>query len=1550
MPPVFKRGAANVEGRTAAINTQSPMTSEKPVGSLMGEANETDIGLEGVICKALLDTGSTVSTVSQGFYDEHLSHLQIHPLDDILHIETAGGSMLPYAGYIEADVTVPGLFEGDTSTILLVVPNTEYSKRVPVLLGTNLLRPIMDNCREKHGTQFRQKIAMSTPWWLTFRYLHVEDKAVSRANGRLALVKSAERFTVTIPANRRIMMTGFVSDEVPCRRLAMVHSTEKTVLPSGVEITPSLMNYKGDNSGEIAVEISNPTRNPVVIPPSGLLGELQEVTVVDSAEEIVTETDKNLLDVEVETLANTAKDDGPEMSAKEIFFKRFNLDTTGLTADQPERVYSLLWDYQDIFSAHDLDIGHTDTVKHRIDLNDETPFKQRHRRIPPSMYDEVKDHLQQLLKGGIIRESNSPFSSAIVLVRKKKTGKLRMCVDFRQLNNRTIKDSYALPRIDEILDHLKGATYFTSLDMRSGYYQVELEPEHQERTAFTVGPLGFYECVRMPFGLTNAPATFQRLMERVMEEIHMKECVTFIDDVIVHGTDFDQHLERLEHVFQKIRKHNLKLNPEKCEFLKRKVVYCGHVVSDQGIETDPAKIAEVQQMEAPTNVEEVRRFIGLTGYYRKFVKDYAKIARPLTDLLMGPRKKKTKGKGRPAVSQQPPPEWRWGPEQQTAFETLKERLISPPILAYADFSLPFILHCDASQDGLGAVLCQNQDGQEKVIAYASRTLSRSERHYPVHKQEFLALKWAITEKFHDYLYGQDFTALTDNNPLTYVLTTAKLDAAGHRWLATLASYHFNIKYRPGHKNLDADALSRLPRRFDVQQDSEGNVELSTEVVGAVCSSLQHRPLVETFCLSAQPVIGEPFEEFNLGVRNWRIAQREDPTIRYFLQSVTNGTRPDVRKLPPGTETQQLLKNFGHLTVQRGVLYRKTKVDEQEKLRLVLPRKYRNMAIQGCHDDVGHLGRDRTLQLLRDRFYWPKMYAEVEDWIKRCERCVLRKTPTTQRAPLVNIKTSQPMELVCTDFLTLETSKGGYHHILVITDHFTRYAQAVPTRNMTAKTTAEAIWQNYLVHYGFPKKLHSDQGANFESRLVKELCKLAGVKKTRTTPYHAMGDGATERFNRTLLNMLGTLNPDEKPDWKAHISPLVHAYNATRHDSTARSPFFLMFGREPRLAVDLVLGVPEEEGQPTYCKYVEALRKRLQEAYKLATAEIEKAQSRQKRNYDRKVRGAVLEAGDRVLVEILAFEGKHKIADRWEPNPYIVLEQPCSAVPVFVVQREDESGPKRTLHRNHLLPIGSLPFSETDVDPEKEPKIKAPIPSTELEMDAASGEETESSDSEPDLALLEIADDDDDDNDVGSRKPATEHQPAGEEEIADIPEQQVDQMEHTDDEELTSDEELPQGAVHESASEAEEETSHEEEETFQEGEEETFQEGEEETFQEGEEEASEEEEEIQEDASQEEEEMQDLPKPEDMPADHESPVPTLRKSSRVKKKPAWFKSGDYVTKRCQERKTEGSAVNKDAPASDWEKRAQFLASLAKEDSLPMHVREDVCKTILQIISK
>lgn len=1268
---VFREGQPeDLRDRPHSLTEQGQLDGDC-TDELVGKSNEASITIEGQSTSALLDTGSSVSTVTQQFYETHLAHLELQQLDQLLRIECADGQHLPYQGYIQAEVEVPELGQGiKQSCLLLVVPTTTYGSSTPVLLGTNFLSALLREARAQLGDSSLQKTSVQS-WYLAFRCVSVRERQLSRRCNRLAVVRSAELEKVTVMPNEKTVIQGFLSRTQPyhqtCALLQPHYQAHKDL-----DLEPTLISYN-QGTKSVEVTVSNLTTQTVTLNPRAVLCEVQPVTI-------------------------TALDD-VSIREQDDILSQVSIDKEYLTADEQEVVHKLVKDHEAIFSKNEEDVGLYSGVKHIIHLHNEQPFKQRHRPIPPSMLDEVRSHLQQLLASGVIRYSHSPWSSNVVLARRK-DGRLRLCTDFRQLNSRTVHDAHALPRVEEILDCLAGSHYFSVLDMKSGYYQVEIEETHKERTAFTVGPLGFFEYNRLPFGLTNSPATYQRLMQDILGDYHMKICLIYLDDIIVFSRTFEEHVERLIKVFKRIEKAGLKLAPKKCRLFHERVVYVGHSVSKEGVGTDPAKIEVIRDWPTPRNADDVRRWLGFSGYYRKFVKDYAKIAAPLTALLPPTVKKKNRKKQDSAASKA----WKWGQAEENAFQQLKAILMSPPVLGYADFNKPFELHTDASTQGLGAVLYQEQGGKYRVIAYASRSLGKAEKNYPAHKLEFLALKWAVCEKFKDYLYGSSFTVHTDNNPLTYVLTSAKLDATGHRWLAALSAFNFNLKYKPGRKNVDADSLSRLPHDTSIAPPME---ELSQDIVYTICNAVGG-PVIETLCMSAEVVDmmedaeGHDLAEF--GVKDWRRTQEQDKVLGPWMSCVRKQQKP---KCTSGSAKENsMMKNFEHFKLLRGVLHRETYVDEQKKLQIVLPSSLMDQALRGLHNDIGHPGRDRTMTLVRDRFWWPGMAKQVEDWVKHCPRCLRRKAQGNT-APMVSITSSQPLELVCMDYLSIEASSGGFQSVLVITDHFTRYAVAVPTRNQTARTTAEVLFNSFIVHYGFPRRLHSDQGASFEGKVIKELCKLTNMVKSHTTTYHPMGNGMTERFNRTLLSMLGTLEKDEKRQWHKHVPALVHAYNCTTHESTGYTPYYLLFGREPRLPIDLVFGLEKGQNSKSYSSYISDLKQRLRDAYRVTTKVADKARKKQKMVYDAKIRGAVLQLGDRVLVRILAFQGKHKLSDRWAEDVYVVQSQPNPDIPVYVVCKEQDGSDQRTLHRNHLLPIGGEPV---DISVSCSPDVtKRPVP-------------------------------------------------------------------------------------------------------------------------------------------------------------------------------------------------------------------------------------------------
>ena len=444
----------------------------------------------------------------------------------------------------------------------------------------------------------------------------------------------------------------------------------------------------------------------------------------------------------------------------------------------------LLMEFHHIFCLEKNEMGCTDATEHVIELlpEQDEPFKERFRRIAPHEVEEVCQHIQEMLDGGAIQPSQSPWCNAVMLVQKK-DGTSRFCIDFRHLNARIKKDSYPIPKCPETMESLVRARYFSTMDLKSGFWQFKVSEDSRQYTAFTVGSMGVYEFLHMPYSLCNVAAKFQHLMQNCLGELNLAFAMVYLDDVIMYSEMLEDHLTRLQAIFDHFAHHGLKVKPSKCHFFKEEITYLGHEISAKGILPGQKGVKEIAQMGPPTTYTGVRKFIGAVGYFHHFIKNFARIAKPLNDLLgCGNGKLKNHPVSLTAAAEE-------------AFYMLKKKCAMAPVLAFADLKRPFLLETDASKYSLGTKLQQVQeDGKYHSVAYASHALCGSEANYHSSKLEFLALKWAVTQQFKEYLMYQPFTMQTDNNPLMYMLTTPNLDATGHRWVSALARFNFRLEY------------------------------------------------------------------------------------------------------------------------------------------------------------------------------------------------------------------------------------------------------------------------------------------------------------------------------------------------------------------------------------------------------------------------------------------------------------------------------------------------------------------------------------------------------------------------------------------------------------------------------------------------------------------------------------------------------------------------------------------------------------------------------------
>ncbi|CAG2217557.1 unnamed protein product [Mytilus edulis] len=679
---------------------------------------------------------------------------------------------------------------------------------------------------------------------------------------------------------------------------------------------------------------------------------------------------------------------------------------------------------------------------------------------------------------------------------------------------------------------------------------------------------------------------------------------------------------------------------------------------NEGIHTDPDKISAVQDFEIPTTVKKLKSFLGLAGYYRRFTQGFSKIAGPLHKLAQKftPHPRKLFGK-------------EWTTDCQTAFDTLKEHLVTAPILSYAKFDEPFILETDASMQGLGAVLSQYIDGQLRVVAYASRALRPNERNmdnYSSRKLELLALTWAITEKFRDYLLGSKFTVFTDNNPLCY-LQTSKLSAHEQRWLSKLAVFNFEVKYRQAKHNNNADALSRMHDKIELSKSEDVKNLLQTFAAGTV---VPNDLASDIQSVSRKSVYTE--EAFvtlpTLDRQEVKDLQERDTVVGKFIEIWNTKRKPlrsEQRKFDRPLVT--LLRQWDRIEVVDGLVYRVIIDPNQGQLKqLILPAVLRDKVLKNCHDKLGHQGIERTFCSIRIRCYWPGMFRHIKDYCKSCERCIVSKMPQPAIRPAMgHLIASRPLQILAIDFTVLEPAHGKENYLRKI-----------------RKQTLFVFLTEWFCVYGVPERLHSDQGRNFESDVICQLCKLYQISRSRTTPYHPEGNAQCERFNRTLHNLLKSLSPDKKKHWPKYLPELVFSYNVSQNSTTGYSPYYLLFGRSPKLPIDFLLGTNQtDETDQSLDEWIIAHQNRLRYAYEKAGEQTKDRAEYRKNKHDEQRFNPEICVSDKVYIRNRGVHGRNKIQDTWSSTVYRVVRLSENTVSV---EPNDGAGVSRTLNRRDVI--------------------------------------------------------------------------------------------------------------------------------------------------------------------------------------------------------------------------------------------------------------------------
>ena len=899
---------------------------------------------------------------------------------------------------------------------------------------------------------------------------------------------------------------------------------------------------------------------------------------------------------------------------------------------------------------------------HAIELKPGSePNKCKIYPLSPNEQKELDAFLDENLKSGRIKPSKSPMASPVFFI-KKKDGTLRLVQDYRKLNDMTIKNAYPLPLISDIISKLKKAKYFTKLDVRWGYNNVRIKDGDEWKAAFRTNR-GLYEPLVMFFGLTNSPATFQTMMNDLFVElIDEGVVIVYMDDILIFTETLDHHREIVTRVLQILADNNLFLKAEKCEFERLKIEYLGLIISQGQIEMDPVKIEGVAKWPEPKNVTNVQSFLGFTNFYRRFIEDYAKIARPLHDLT----KKNIV--------------WTWGEREADAFLALKHKVTSAPILTFPDDHKPYKVEADSSNYATGAVLSQmGNDGKWHPVAYLSKSLNSVERNYEIHDKELLAIIRALEEWRH-YLEGAEhkFEIWTDHKNLEYFKTTKKLNRRQARWSLYLSRFDFALYHRPGKSSGKPDALSRRSDHGKGESDNE-NVTLLKPEYFQIQALRQGHVLLE----GAET-------DLLRQIRNAKVF--DEQVVKAVKQLKTSSSKK--------IEGQEWEEEQG-LILYRGKVY----VPQDADLRRQI------IAVHHDSPVAGHPGKWKTIELVSRNYWWPGLSRQVALYTKTCDRCNQTKVlPAKPRGKLTPTQIPKDIwQTISVDLITGLPSSHGYNAIMVVVDRLSKLIHVVPTTdNVTSYGVARLYRDNVWKHHGLPEEIISDRGSIFISLFMKELNSILGIKTSASTAYHPQTDGQTERVNQEVEQYLRLFVNHRQDDWAEWLALAEFTYNNRIQSSTRQTPFMLNNGRHPRMGTE-PFRKSKVDGVDQFVDKMTLMRQE-------ATSALHKAADDMAKFYDRTHGQAPsYQVGDKVWLDgkDLRTNRPNKKLDDRRYGPFTVIEVigPNS----YKLGLPASMAVHPVFHTVKLSPYTPDPFPTRDQFPRPAPLIEGDNPEWDVEF-------------------------------------------------------------------------------------------------------------------------------------------------------------------------------------------------------------------------------------------
>ena len=903
-----------------------------------------------------------------------------------------------------------------------------------------------------------------------------------------------------------------------------------------------------------------------------------------------------------------------EIEKEELLIKNLEkLRLEHINEIEKNKIFTLCHEYKDIFYCDQLPLTFTNDVKHFIRTKNEDPIYIKPYRQAPVQSEEIKRQVEKLLTDNVIQESYSPWSAPVHLVPKKMDAsgevKYRMVVDYRRLNEITIDDKYPLPNITDLFDKLGKSTYFTTLDLASGYHQIEINESDRQKTAFST-QTGHFEFLRMPFGLKTAPATFQRTMDNVLRGLQGIHCMVYLDDIIIFSPSLEEHIKSLRIVFDRLRRTNLKVQLDKSEFLRKEVLYLGHMITKDGLKPNDDKIKAVLDFPLPKTTKEIKSFLGLIGYYRRFIRDFARITQPLTACL---KKRNTLIIDEKYIE---------------AFQKCKELLTNAPLLQYPDYDKPFILTTDASALALGAVLSQGPIGSDRPIAYASRTLSDTEVRYSTIERELLGILWAV-KHFRPYLYGRKFIIYTDHRPLAWLYSLKEPNSKLTRWRLRLQEYDFEVIYKKGKQNTNADALSRIKinaielddnaslvvnvdekesrlqehlcdvtkeivklstrhssdeSRTITISDSEATISASSRDLSEKeypIPSITSSSATETVHSNVQcdtsgiPILHEAIDTKpnQILVFTWQkndlhvkdLSRPKEKILEVFLplnnlelvkQFLKEYIRPKIKYFIY-FENPQHRRDFANIII---ALFKKDTINIKECTERVVfienEGEQKSIILKYHQGKTCHRGIKETMTRIKRNYFWHNMQETISAVINACESCRKMKYDRKPIKPVLQLTQTQdaPFQEVFIDIFSIE---GKYY--LTIVDAFSKLGQAIEISNRSTPEVVRALIK-YFSMYGIPRKITADPGTEFNNELMRELADMYKITLHITTPNNPNSTGIVERFHSTIIEIYRLAKYEHKfTDAASVMTYSIMAYNHTIHSATGLTPFELVFG-------------------------------------------------------------------------------------------------------------------------------------------------------------------------------------------------------------------------------------------------------------------------------------------------------------------------------------------------------------------------------------------------------